>query len=143
MLKPKFCICRHCGNIVGMVVDAGVPVVCCGEPMHELVANTEDAAKEKHVPVIEQDGNIVTVKVGSVEHPMLDEHYIQFIYLLTKEGGHLGPCHERADHGRLPSCRRRALPLPELWRRDAYRVGTKGRSRDHEPPSACHRPYRP
>ena len=91
MLKPKFCICRHCGNIVGMVVDAGVPVVCCGEPMHELVANTEDAAKEKHVPVIEQDGNIVTVKVGSVEHPMLDEHYIQFIYLLTKEGGQRKP----------------------------------------------------
>ncbi|NLY71006.1 MAG: desulfoferrodoxin [Clostridiales bacterium] len=86
--KPKFFICQHCGNIIQMIYESGVKVVCCGEPMIELVANTEDAAYEKHVPVIEVDGDIVTVKVGSVAHPMVDEHYIMWIYLETNEGGH-------------------------------------------------------
>ena len=83
----KFYICEHCKNIVGMVEDAGVPLTCCGQPMKELVANTEDAAHEKHVPVVTVDGNIVTVNVGSVEHPMLDVHYISWVYLKTDKGG--------------------------------------------------------
>lgn len=87
MCEPKFYICKHCGNIVGIIHDSGAPIVCCGEPMTELTANTTDAAKEKHVPVIEISGDIVTVKVGSVPHPMLPEHSIQWVYLLTKEGG--------------------------------------------------------
>ncbi len=91
MKEPKFFICKHCGNIIGMVVDKGVPMVCCGEKMHELVPNTEDAATEKHVPVVSQEGNLVKVSVGSVEHPMMDEHYIQYIYLLTKQGGQRKP----------------------------------------------------
>ena len=60
-----------------------------GEPQIELAANTEDAAFEKHVPAVEIDGNIVTVTVGEVEHPMLDAHYIQFIYLETEDGGQM------------------------------------------------------
>jgi superoxide reductase len=79
MTDKKFYRCNHCGNIFGVVNDAGVVPVCCGEPMETLVANTTDAAQEKHVPVIERDGTQVTVKVGSVAHPMQDDHYIQWI----------------------------------------------------------------
>lgn len=85
--EPKFYICKHCGNLVGKVIDGGVTPVCCGEPMTELTANTVDAATEKHVPVITVEGNQVTVEVGSVAHPMLEEHHISFIYLETKQGG--------------------------------------------------------
>ena len=68
MRDVKFFICKHCGNIVGMIHDSGAPLSCCGENMTELVANTVDAAKEKHVPVITIEGDTVTVKVGSVAH---------------------------------------------------------------------------
>ncbi len=78
--------CAHCGNIVEMVEDKGVKVVCCGEPMQLLNPNTTDAATEKHVPVVEADGNKVVVKVGSVEHPMTEEHHISFIILETDKG---------------------------------------------------------
>ncbi len=78
--------CEHCGNIVSFLNDSGVPVMCCGEKMTELIPNTSDGAGEKHVPVVEVNGNIVTVKVGAVEHPMLDAHYIQWIALETKQG---------------------------------------------------------
>lgn len=87
MSERKFFICKHCGNIVGMVYDSGVNVACCGEAMAELVPNTVDAAQEKHVPVVTVDGNLVHVAVGSVEHPMLEAHYIQWIYLETVKGG--------------------------------------------------------
>jgi len=86
MADTKFYVCRHCGNIIAKVKDSGVKVVCCGEEMQELVPNTVDAAKEKHVPVISVSGNIVTVEVGSVAHPMTEEHYIQWICLDTKDG---------------------------------------------------------
>ena len=65
--EVKFYICKHCGNIVGLIHNAGVPLVCCGEKMSELVPNTTEAATEKHLPVVEMDGNIVKVSVGSVE----------------------------------------------------------------------------
>lgn len=87
MSERKFFVCKHCGNIVGMVYDSGVNVACCGEAMTELVPNTVDAAQEKHVPVVTVDGNLVHVAVGSVEHPMLEAHYIQWIYLETVKGG--------------------------------------------------------
>ncbi|MDR1042508.1 MAG: desulfoferrodoxin [Clostridiales Family XIII bacterium] len=79
MIDKKFYKCNHCGNIFGVINDAKVVPMCCGEPMVTLVANTTDAAQEKHVPVIERDGAKVTVKVGSVPHPMTPEHYIQWI----------------------------------------------------------------
>ena len=78
--------CEHCGNIIAHINDSGIRCVCCGEEMKPLVPNTTDAAGEKHVPVIKVDGGTVTVTVGSVEHPMLDAHYIQWIMLETKEG---------------------------------------------------------
>lgn len=72
-----------------MVKESGVPIICCGEEMHELVPGTTDGAAEKHVPVYTVEGNKVTVKVGSAEHPMLPEHSIQWIWLKTKLGGQL------------------------------------------------------
>ena len=78
--------CAHCGNIVMYVNDAGVPVMCCGQKMEEVLPNTSDGAGEKHVPVISVDGNIVTVKVGEVEHPSLEAHYIQWIAIETTQG---------------------------------------------------------
>lgn len=85
--KQRFFKCTHCGNIVGVIHEAGVPLVCCGEKMEELVPNTVDAAKEKHVPVVTVDGNKITVEIGSVAHPMVDEHYIQWVYIQTENGG--------------------------------------------------------
>lgn len=87
MAERKFFICKHCGNIVGMVFDAKVPMMCCGEKMIELVPNTTDAAQEKHVPVISVDGNVVTVKIGSAPHPMTEAHLITWVYLETEKGG--------------------------------------------------------
>jgi len=75
--------CNICGNIVEVLVVGGGELVCCGEPMKKLTENTEDAATEKHVPVIEKTDDSVTVKVGSVAHPMEEKHYIQFIELLA------------------------------------------------------------
>ncbi len=81
----KFYVCNHCGNIIRYDKDAGVPVMCCGEKMEELVPGTTDAAQEKHVPAIEVNGDVVTVFVGEVEHPMEPEHYIEWIILETKD----------------------------------------------------------
>ena len=85
----KFYRCEHCGNIITFVHSAGVPVMCCGQKMTELVPGTTDGAAEKHVPVVEVQGSTVQVKVGSVEHPMLPEHFIQFIAIETKEGSQI------------------------------------------------------
>ncbi len=82
----KFYRCDHCGNVIVFMEDKGVPVMCCGQKMTELVAGATDGAFEKHVPVVEKSGNQITVKVGSVEHPMLEEHSIRFIVLETKDG---------------------------------------------------------
>ena len=82
----KFYICRHCGNIIVKVTDKGVPVICCGEKMEELVAGTVEASAEKHIPDVTVNGNTVEVKVGSVLHPMLPEHFIQWIWLETEKG---------------------------------------------------------
>lgn len=82
-MKRKFLICQRCGNLVEMIIDKGVTPNCCGEDMVELIANTTDAAAEKHVPVIEADNYIVTVTVGETLHPMTEEHYIMWIYLKT------------------------------------------------------------
>ncbi|NLJ96397.1 MAG: desulfoferrodoxin [Clostridiales bacterium] len=82
----KFLECKHCGNIMEKINDSGIPIVCCGEVMEELVANTVDAAKEKHVPSVSIVGNIVQVEVGDVIHPMEEKHYIMWIYLHTKNG---------------------------------------------------------
>lgn len=87
-MATKFYRCNHCGNVIEKHVDSKVPVVCCGEKMQELVANTVDASTEKHVPVVTKvDDCTIKVQVGSVEHPMLPEHHISFIYVETENGG--------------------------------------------------------
>lgn len=85
--ETRFFSCKHCGNLVGMIMSSGAPLVCCGENMAELTANTVDASYEKHVPAVTVDGDRVTVKIGSVPHPMLEEHYIMWVYLQTEKGG--------------------------------------------------------
>ena len=82
----KYYICEHCGNIIEYVNDAGVPVMCCGQTMTELVPGTSDGAHEKHVPVVTMEGDKVTVEVGAVEHPMTQAHYIQWIAIQTTKG---------------------------------------------------------
>lgn len=86
MMEQRFFICEHCGNMMAVVKSSGVPVMCCGQKMTELIPGTSDGAVEKHVPVFEVNGNIVTVTVGEVEHPMLDAHYIEWISIQTKQG---------------------------------------------------------
>ena len=87
MSKNKFYVCRHCGNLVGMIHDAGVPVVCCGEKMEALVPNTVEASGEKHIPAVTVDGKKLVVNVGSVDHPMAPEHFIEWVYVETEKGG--------------------------------------------------------
>lgn len=84
--SAKFFVCKHCGNFVEMIFNSGVSMICCGDPMTELVPNTVDAAHEKHVPVISIADGIVTVNIGSVDHPMIPEHYIEWICIETKKG---------------------------------------------------------
>ena len=85
--KQRFFICRHCKNLISLLEDKGPPISCCGEAMTELIANTVDASGEKHLPEVTVSGDNMSVQVGSVPHPMVDEHYIQFIYVETENGG--------------------------------------------------------
>lgn len=82
----RFFVCEHCGNQIEMIKDKGVPVMCCGQKMAELIPGTSDGAAEKHVPVFTVEGNKVTVIVGSVEHPMVEAHYIEWIVVETTKG---------------------------------------------------------
>ena len=87
MTKTKFYICEHCGNIVGKIHDAGVPLVCCGQKMTALEPGTVEASHEKHIPVVSVEANSVKVAVGSIAHPMAEEHHIAWVYLETDRGG--------------------------------------------------------
>ena len=85
-MEQKFYVCKHCGKIIAVVKESGVPVMCCGQKMTEIVPGSVDAAAEKHVPVWTVEGNTVKVKVGEVAHPMLAEHYIEWVSLQSKCG---------------------------------------------------------
>lgn len=87
MGENRFYLCEHCGNIVGMIHDAGVPMMCCGQKMTKLEPGTVEASVEKHIPVATVENNTVKVVVGSVEHPMTQEHSITWVYLQTDRGG--------------------------------------------------------
>lgn len=87
MCETRFFVCEHCGNIIGLIHDAGVPMMCCGQKMTKMEPGTSDASVEKHVPVVSVDGDVVSVNVGFVEHPMSEEHHIAWIYLQTDRGG--------------------------------------------------------
>ena len=83
----KFFLCEHCGNLAVPVINKGVPLVCCGQSMTELVPNTVEASTEKHIPVVTASVNSIGVQVGSVLHPMEEGHHISFIYVQTEKGG--------------------------------------------------------
>ena len=85
-MEMKFYICERCGNIVAMVKSSGVPVMCCGQKMTEIIPGTADASLEKHVPVYEVKDNKVFVTIGAAPHPMLPQHYIEWVSLQTKFG---------------------------------------------------------
>lgn len=86
MCEQKFCLCGLCKNMISFVKDNGPPLMCCGMAMEVLVENTQEASEEKHLPSVSISGNTVKVQVGSILHPMTDEHYIQFICLKTQKG---------------------------------------------------------
>lgn len=85
-MEQKFYICEHCGKMLALVKESGVPVMCCGQKMTEIIPGTTDAAVEKHVPVYTVENNIVHVKVGEVEHPMTPEHFIEWVSIQTNQG---------------------------------------------------------
>ena len=85
-MELKFYQCETCGQIIAKVKETAAPVVCCGKPMKQIIPGTVEASKEKHIPVYRTEGNIVIVEVGSTLHPMLEEHYIEWIALQTKFG---------------------------------------------------------
>ncbi|MCL2365598.1 MAG: desulfoferrodoxin [Oscillospiraceae bacterium] len=87
MGKQRFFKCSHCGNLAGLIQDHRVPMVCCGEPMAELVPNTVEASVEKHLPEVVVSGDKLSVQVGSVLHPMQEDHNIPFVYVETEQGG--------------------------------------------------------
>ncbi|MCL1982444.1 MAG: desulfoferrodoxin [Clostridiales bacterium] len=83
----KFFVCKHCGNMVGLIDDKGVPMVCCGDKMTEIEPNTAEASLEKHLPDVTVSEGGLSVQVGSTPHPMESGHYIAFVYVETKRGG--------------------------------------------------------
>ena len=85
--SQKFFICKRCGNIAELINSKGVPLVCCGEKMTELIPNTVDASVEKHKPVVTVSDSSITVEVGSIPHPMQYDHLITFVYVETERGG--------------------------------------------------------
>ena len=85
-MDMKFYRCSHCGQIIALVKETGVPVICCGAPMQEIIPGETDASLEKHVPVYTVEGNSVHVCVGSAPHPMIPEHYIEWVAVQTKFG---------------------------------------------------------
>ncbi|MCL2498743.1 MAG: desulfoferrodoxin [Defluviitaleaceae bacterium] len=108
----KFYKCGHCGNLMGLIKDKGVPMMCCGEKMAELVPNTVEASAEKHLPVVSSETGTcdcgrecicLDVKVGSATHPMDDGHHISFVYVETERGGQR-KCLKAGEEPRLPFC---------------------------------------
>jgi len=99
MKNAKFYICPHCGNIVEMVHDAGVPLICCGQKMDRLVPGAVEASGEKHIPVVKVSEGLVEVNVGSVDHPMVDVHWIEWVQLNTDKGSY----RKRLNPGEAPN----------------------------------------
>ena len=83
MSKVAFYRCELCGNMVALIKEGGGTLACCGQDMTKLDANTVDASKEKHVPAIAKEDGKIKVAVGSTLHPMLSEHYIEWIALVS------------------------------------------------------------
>ena len=87
MKEVKFFVCRHCGNMIEMIENHNTSVKCCGTTMERLHPNSTEASHEKHVPVLHCLNGMLTVCIGAQAHPMVPEHYIQWIYVQTENGG--------------------------------------------------------
>ena len=88
-MNQKFYKCEHCGQIVFMMKEENAPLMCCGTKMKEIIAGTTEASLEKHIPEYNVERNVVKVNVGSVEHPMTQDHFIEWISLQTKNGNQI------------------------------------------------------
>ena len=86
MMNTKFYICPDCGVVIEMLHDSGIVPSCCGMKMDQLIPNTVEASGEKHIPVVTIDGDLLTVNVGSVNHPMEDVHHIEWVQIVTEDG---------------------------------------------------------
>ena len=86
MSNTKYYICEKCGNLVEKIDDSGVPMSCCGQKMTPVVAGSVEASREKHIPVATVEDGVVKVSVGSIEHPMAEEHSILWVELKTDKG---------------------------------------------------------
>ena len=125
MKETKFFICEHCGNLVEVVHDAKVPMMCCGQKMTLLIPGTVEASVEKHLPVVTVDSDKVKVEIGSVAHPMVPEHSILWVYLQTDKGGQLkylapgeAPVAEFALFGEKPEAVYAYCNLHGLWKNE-------------------------
>ena len=85
--KQRFYICRKCGNLIGLINNEGVPLMCCGEEMENLIPNSVEASTEKHMPDVNVTNTGISVSIGSVPHPMEEAHHIAFVYVETERGG--------------------------------------------------------
>lgn len=88
MKSTKFYICPHCRNIAEMVYDTDIPLYCCGDKMDELLPGTVEASTEKHIPEVKVGKSVVEVNVGSVDHPMVEVHWIEWVQLVTDQGSY-------------------------------------------------------
>ncbi len=121
----KFYKCEICGQMVGKIKETASPIICCGKPMVMLEANTVEASFEKHIPDVTIEDGMVKVCVGSVEHPMAEEHFIEWIYLETDKGGQRAAL-KPGDEPKAVFCLCGAVPkavyaycnLHGLWKKD-------------------------
>ena len=88
-MNQKYLRCQHCGNIVSVVKESGVSIICCGEKMKEIIPGTVEASREKHIPEYKLESNKVIVNVGSIDHPMIPEHFIEWVSIQTKQGSQM------------------------------------------------------
>ena len=99
MKDTKFYSCSRCGNLVEMIHHSGVPPFCCGQKMEEMIPGSVDASGEKHIPAVKVGENIVEVNVGTVDHPMVDAHWIEWVQLVTDRGS----CRKFLKPGQAPN----------------------------------------
>ena len=86
-MTMKFYKCQLCGQIIGIVKETGVPIICCGQEMEEIIPHTDEKGlSEKHIPVYQIKNKKIVVRIGSIPHPMTNEHYIEWVALVTNKG---------------------------------------------------------
>ncbi len=85
-MEQIYYYCKHCGNIIVKLNDSGIPLICCGEKLEVLNPNTNDGAREKHIPIYSVRCGKVTINIGEIPHPMIPEHYIEWVELQTNKG---------------------------------------------------------